>query len=669
MKKILSLLIFCLIGICGWATDVVFDASVTTSGYETASEQTISLEGVTLHLTNGILGTSGQYRIYKGHTLTVSSETTITKIVFTCTANGTTKYGPGCFAAQEGYSYSGKIGTWEGEANSIAFLAEANQVRATSIVVTIDDGETPPPTTYYSVTLPNSLTGGTVNANVSNLTQIAAGTTVTITATPETGYELDWMKVNDEEVTNPYSFTINENKIVTAAFKEKSATITEVSTVAEFNELEDNTNFKFTGTLIVSGQTGKYLYAQDATGGILIYGTTGQTYNKLDVIPANWTGTKTTYNGAPEVKEPLTDFMEATTQADLAPEEMTPAQVTLANAFKYAVIRGATVAMTNGTSGTITVDDETVALYKRFNITIPTDGAVYDIIGITGYFNTPQFMPLEFVGASEPPTPTITEIATAAEFIALENNKEFKFTGDLVCVQDYSVSGTNSSGQPYTNRYLYVADETGGIVIYNPDASTPTYETKDVIPGGWIAKKTTYRNLPEATAATDFTEATETLHLDPIEMTIDAANNSTNYGAYVIIKNVLIRPQSDNMLMEESGPSTHDESVMITDGSNNIILYSTHTAPFNLPTDWETDTRYDVVGILGVYNSTQQIYPVGIKLNDETITSIETLNNGVKRITYYNVQGIESSEPFDGVNIVTIEYDNGTKKINKVIKR
>ena len=88
-----------------------------------------------------------------------------------------------------------------------------------------------------------------------------------------------------------------------------------------------------------------------------------------------------------------------------------------------------------------------------------------------------------------PPTPTITEVATAAEFIALENNKEFKFTGDLVCVQDYVVSGVGNSGQPYTNRYLYAADETGGIVIFNPDTNTPAYETKDVIPGGWSAKK------------------------------------------------------------------------------------------------------------------------------------------------------------------------------------
>ena len=54
-------------------------------------------------------------------------------------------------------------------------------------------------------------------------------------------------------------------------------------------------------------------------------------------------------------------------------------------------------------------------------------------------------------------------------------------------------------------------------------------------------------------------------------------------------------------------------------------------------------------------------------LNDETINSIETIDNGVKKVVYYNVQGIESSEPFDGLNIVVTEYENGTKKTNKQI--
>jgi len=50
-------------------------------------------------------------------------------------------------------------------------------------------------------------------------------------------------------------------------------------------------------------------------------------------------------------------------------------------------------------------------------------------------------------------------------------------------------------------------------------------------------------------------------------------------------------------------------------------------------------------------------------------TGITNVESSVKKVQYYNMQGVQSSEPFDGVNIVTIEYDNGTKKINKVIKK
>lgn len=79
------------------------------------------------------------YRIYKGQTFTVASTVgEITKIEITCTANNTVKYGPGSFETIEGYSYSGKIGTWTGSATSVRLKASSNQVRATKIVVTVE---------------------------------------------------------------------------------------------------------------------------------------------------------------------------------------------------------------------------------------------------------------------------------------------------------------------------------------------------------------------------------------------------------------------------------------------------------------------------------------------------------------------------------------------------
>ncbi len=86
-----------------------------------------------------------------------------------------------------------------------------------SISVTYDDGGSTP--TTYSLTLPTGITGGTVTSNYSgDLTQIASGTSITVTATPATGYTLEYMKANGVNVENPFTFAIAENTTITAAF-------------------------------------------------------------------------------------------------------------------------------------------------------------------------------------------------------------------------------------------------------------------------------------------------------------------------------------------------------------------------------------------------------------------------------------------------------------------
>ena len=85
--------------------------------------------------------TADQFRVFKGKTMTVAiTGGTITSIEITCTANGTTKQGPGCWGegAPEGYTFEtdGKKGTWVGSAASVDFLAKDNQVRITQFVIT-----------------------------------------------------------------------------------------------------------------------------------------------------------------------------------------------------------------------------------------------------------------------------------------------------------------------------------------------------------------------------------------------------------------------------------------------------------------------------------------------------------------------------------------------------
>lgn len=152
MKKFYFLFLFALIASIGnlYAAEktVTFDATVDKS-----SGTTLTKDGITLSLEKGTSTTSGSgcgpldngtdYRPYKGNILTISSEYNITKIVFTCTADGTAKGGPGGFKTSSGYSYKDKTGTWEGTSKSIAFKAEVNQVRAKTIKVTYDAPDVP----------------------------------------------------------------------------------------------------------------------------------------------------------------------------------------------------------------------------------------------------------------------------------------------------------------------------------------------------------------------------------------------------------------------------------------------------------------------------------------------------------------------------------------------
>lgn len=115
-----------------------------TAGTDKSEGTTLTKDGITLTLEEGTSASglgklaTAEYRLYKGNILTVSSTIgNITNIEFTCTANNTSKYGPGCFAAQNGYTFKDKVGTWVGNATSVVFTAETAQVRAKTIKVTV----------------------------------------------------------------------------------------------------------------------------------------------------------------------------------------------------------------------------------------------------------------------------------------------------------------------------------------------------------------------------------------------------------------------------------------------------------------------------------------------------------------------------------------------------
>lgn len=193
--------------------------TLNATDFEGGETATVTKDGITLSIDKGT-STSGagnlyngqQFRIYKGNILTVSSTVgNITQIVFTCTANGTTKQGPGCFAAQDGYSYEGKIGTWVGNAAAVNFTAESNQVRATTIEVTVS-GEAGSTKKAAGLKFSESI----VNYEL--------GTTFAApTFTKETTAAVKFVSDNEEVAT------VNAEGVIAATGKEGKAVITATS--------------------------------------------------------------------------------------------------------------------------------------------------------------------------------------------------------------------------------------------------------------------------------------------------------------------------------------------------------------------------------------------------------------------------------------------------------
>lgn len=290
-------------GSSAWGEEITFTAP---EGWTTAGEkQSFTKDGVTISTTQGAGAESDKvysYRIYKGQTFTVASTVgEITKIEITCTANNTTKHGPGCFKSVEGYSYSGKIGTWTGSATSVSLNASTNQVRATKIVVTVGGGDTPSlNVNTTSVDFGAVVVGASVEPkNVTvTMANIEGGATVKLdkgeaspfAVTPESLSATGDVAVSPKEQTLAVAGVYEDKLTITAG--ELTKTVDVKLTVAKKSIVTWNVNGKdYTEgnptTEVVDGEKVKFLPAAPASiGGLVFAGWTNETVTSQETAPA-----------------------------------------------------------------------------------------------------------------------------------------------------------------------------------------------------------------------------------------------------------------------------------------------------------------------------------------------------------------------------------------------
>ena len=140
--KLFSMLLLLIIGF-----GQVWGVTITGAAYQgkggssgSGGSATATVDGVTITSTKAYYASDSEIREYQNGTLTVSSSSTITSIVITCTGDNRANFSTtaGTLSAK-GTSPQ----TWTGSATSVTFTADA-QSRWSSIEVTLSGGSTEP---------------------------------------------------------------------------------------------------------------------------------------------------------------------------------------------------------------------------------------------------------------------------------------------------------------------------------------------------------------------------------------------------------------------------------------------------------------------------------------------------------------------------------------------
>lgn len=432
MKKLFSLLTLALLTMSAWAqTTVTFtpgDPAGTTTGNTTPDEMTSG--GITVACDDAAFGRTDNYRFYAGSTATITSTVgNITKIEITCTATGTNNYGPGNSTYTEGtYTTDGSKGTWTGEATTVQFTT-TKQIRATQIVVTIDNGSTP---------------GETVDAPVftpANNSTFIGSQTVSLTCATEGASILYRIgEAEYQDYTAP--FTIDQTCTIYAkAVKGEIESnevhanyyrLAEVTTIAEAMALDSAQNFIFYGNPVVTYRNGSRTWIQDETGFGLIYGN----QVPADVVEGvtlseDWDAQFTLFHGMPQFQYPNSVTKSDAELVEIAATEYTEDKIDITKLHQRIMLKGVSLVAGEDAKYLYTADGLTI--YNQFNIDYPTDleGNTFDIEAMVGYFDGLQIMPIEITLAGGQPiitcaAPTLPASTTFTESyeVVITNNEE-----------------------------------------------------------------------------------------------------------------------------------------------------------------------------------------------------------------------------------------------------
>lgn len=557
---------------------------------------------------------------FEGNTMTVTSTTTMKKMVFEGGSNATDKVVD--VKASEGtieYDSKTRVLTWTGNASTVKFTVYCNATQSgqwrfkKATITTGAAGETvvSKPTfsheagTYYSPFNLGLKTGTT-----------GAAIYYTLDGTdPTTASEKYVVPIAIKGNTTVKAIAALNGKMSEIATAEYVlGTAVEVNNIAAYKTVADETQVKFASPVTVLAQNGNNIYVKDLTGYTLFYGSTGVTLKNGDEILAGFNGKKTTYKGEAELVVNTYSNFHKGANNPVAAEPIQVSDIAKDMFGHFVVIKGATTSFLNKT---ITDNSGTAGCQSGMGgFSAKNDSVNVDVYGIVGAWADKttgdiSYVMLPTVIKQAGDTSTV-EGVTIAEYQNLANDAEATFRNPVTVLAQ---GGAN----------LWVKDNTGYMLVYGSVGKS--YEQGDVIPAGFSGTKVTYNGEPELKNPKGFKAPSGKEAVTPEELALTADNIShANFGHYVLVK----------------GATINTSALTITDAAGNTVPYFNNMAA-QLPKD--LTKKYNVYAIVGShYNGTTkkvdyQLLPVNVTFEDGTalpvdpvadINALYGLSTGVK---------------------------------------
>ena len=382
---------------------------------------------------------------------------------------------------------SGKVfDKWEVVSGGIT-LADANSATTTftmpaSAVSVKATYKTTPATTYNLTTQVNG-GHGTISASKTGLT---AGSTETITFTPDAGYEIDTVTVNGTATSvsgNTLNVTMNENKTVVVTYKaiEYNITVTDgkatIGAGSEISKAAQGTIVTLTANAAPSGKV--FDKWEVVSGGITLADANSAT--TTFTMPASAVSVKATYKTTPGTTYNLTTQVNGGHGTISASKTGLTAGSTETITFTPDAGYKIDTVTVNGTATSVSGNTLNVTMNENKTVVVTYKAIEYNIT-FEGNGGTPSVLNMMTVGKKLSSLPTATRSSrysfdgwyTAASG-GTQITTAYTFSADTTVYAHwtYTGGGGGGGGGSYTPSYTVSVDKTeNGTITVSPKSAS-----------------------------------------------------------------------------------------------------------------------------------------------------------------------------------------------------